>query len=289
MRGSSDKSTDLSIVTVVLNDKGGLSTTRESVRRQEGCTIEHIIVDGGSKDGSDDLAAYFESNEAGVTFLPGPDSGIYDGMNRGLARVRGDFVWFLNSGDFFVDPRACSKAVNALREGDAEWMFGAIVPVDFNGKVAGPSLLPAFSIRRLLLGDVHYNHQGLIMRTRFLREMGGFDASLSLAAEYDMYLRSARYHTPLLLREVLTAYRTGGRSTSMRDEVIKEMHLARCKYFGSTRCRSVLNAAITRYQFARLYLPFRNSAAVRLLRVMYLRRRFGLRTQSRRNNFANFA
>ena len=84
---------NVSVITVVRNDRGGLAQTIASVRSQSYSSVEFIVIDGGSNDGTvkvirsnDDIIDYWESES---------DDGIYDAMNKGLERATGEFVLFL--------------------------------------------------------------------------------------------------------------------------------------------------------------------------------------------------
>lgn len=86
----------LTIITVNLNDKAGLERTLRSVAAQTYQDFEHIIVDGLSKDGSQDL---FINNPAVDNWLSEKDKGVYDAMNKGISLAKGEYLLFLNSGD----------------------------------------------------------------------------------------------------------------------------------------------------------------------------------------------
>ena len=89
----------LTIATVVFNDASGLARTIESVRHQKKrCgNIEFIVADGGSEKPTLDVIE--SASDVIDNYLPGPDGGIYDGMNRLLAAGNGDSIIFINSGD----------------------------------------------------------------------------------------------------------------------------------------------------------------------------------------------
>jgi glycosyltransferase involved in cell wall biosynthesis len=88
-----------------------------SVREQDyGGEIEHIVIDGASDDGTQELLRHF----SGITVVSEPDSGIYDAMNKGLACASGLYVAFLNSDDHYCSPAAVADSVRAMREQDAE-------------------------------------------------------------------------------------------------------------------------------------------------------------------------
>ena len=92
----------LSIITVNLNDAVGLRKTLSSVLdRQTFMDIEYIVIDGGSKDGSVDVIKEYEDKIS--YWVSEPDRGIYNAMNKGIKRATGEYLLFLNSGDWLVD------------------------------------------------------------------------------------------------------------------------------------------------------------------------------------------
>ncbi len=115
------------IVTVTYNAAAVFMRTADSVLRQDYRNVEHIIVDGASADGTRELALdYKRRSDAGgngheVRIVSEPDKGLYDAMNKGLGMATGDYVCFMNAGDFFPDGGTlsliCAKArLDARRE-----------------------------------------------------------------------------------------------------------------------------------------------------------------------------
>jgi glycosyltransferase involved in cell wall biosynthesis len=91
----------LSIITVNLNNKAGLIDTAQSVVAQTWTDYEWIIIDGGSTDGSVEvIKEYADKTDKLVYWCSEPDGGVYLGMNKGIEKVRGEYCWFLNSGDY---------------------------------------------------------------------------------------------------------------------------------------------------------------------------------------------
>jgi putative colanic acid biosynthesis glycosyltransferase len=103
-----------------------LERTARSVTEQRDASIEWIVIDGGSTDGSlDVIDAYSESI---AYWQSEKDDGIYDAMNKGLARATGDFVLFLNSGDYFISDeslRIVAQAVSQLEQAPGMVLVGA--------------------------------------------------------------------------------------------------------------------------------------------------------------------
>lgn len=96
----------VSIVTVVFNGAATLERTLRSVREQDHPHIEHIVVDGGSTDGTVDLLKAHDNDLA--YWVSAPDKGIYDGMNKGLALCRGEWVGLINADDWY-EPGVVSR------------------------------------------------------------------------------------------------------------------------------------------------------------------------------------
>lgn len=88
----------VSVITVTFNNVQGLARTLNSLAALQHPPLEVVIVDGGSNDGTAELAAEF-SDRLPIRFESGPDAGIYDAMNKGRARARGRLVHYLNGGD----------------------------------------------------------------------------------------------------------------------------------------------------------------------------------------------
>ena len=105
----------LSIITVNYNNAEGLERTIKSVQEQTYPEIEHIIIDGGSKDGAVEIIKKYEKKIA--YWVSEPDNGIYNAMNKGVAQAHGDYCLFLNSGDILYNKDAveklCSQQINA--------------------------------------------------------------------------------------------------------------------------------------------------------------------------------
>ena len=92
----------LSIVTVNRDNAAGLTQTFDSVRAQTFRDFEHIVVDGGSTDGSLEV---IKARSDGLAFwVSEPDAGIYAAMNKGLRQAKGEYVYFLDSGDWLGAP-----------------------------------------------------------------------------------------------------------------------------------------------------------------------------------------
>jgi putative colanic acid biosynthesis glycosyltransferase len=118
---------DISIVTVVRNDRDGLRATEESIIRQTSRDYEWVVVDGGSRDGT--VEAIRSSRVERIGWVSEPDRGIYDAMNKGTRMSTGRYVVFLNAGDTFADESVIEKVVRSIsrttmNEGPAPIIMG---------------------------------------------------------------------------------------------------------------------------------------------------------------------
>ena len=105
----------ISIVTITFNAERCLQRTQDSVARQTYPYIEHLIVDGASKDGTVAIAwRYQKESRHEVVVSSEPDKGLYDAMNKGLQRATGDYVVFLNAGDALHAKDTIETVVNSL-------------------------------------------------------------------------------------------------------------------------------------------------------------------------------
>ena len=107
----------VSIITITYNAAQWLERTMQSVLAQSCKDYEYIIVDGGSRDGTIDIVKRLESLfEGRLSWKSEPDKVLYDAMNKGIARAKGDFLWFVNAGDEIYAPDTLAHVVMAATD-----------------------------------------------------------------------------------------------------------------------------------------------------------------------------
>ncbi|MDD4486999.1 MAG: glycosyltransferase family 2 protein, partial [Proteiniphilum sp.] len=107
----------LSVITVTWNAAATLERTIKSVREQSWPFIEHLIIDGGSKDGTLELIDNHAHER--LRWVSEPDKGLYDAMNKGVAMATGDYLCFLNAGDTFFTADSVEKMMSTFDEASA--------------------------------------------------------------------------------------------------------------------------------------------------------------------------
>jgi GT2 family glycosyltransferase len=208
----------ISVVTPSLNSAATLPQTLESVRSQGlGDALEHIVVDGGSEDGTVDVLR----GASGVKWVSEPDRGLSDALNKGVAMASGRYIGWLNADDYYL-PGALER-VRAELAGPAEpvWVTGPCLIVDAGGREIRR---PVTMYKRFFLR--HYDRRSLIVQNfiaapaTFVRrdtvlDAGGFDERFSYSMDYDLWLRLSRRAAPVVIDEPLSAFRMAGDSLSM--------------------------------------------------------------------------
>jgi len=126
-----------SIITVSFNSVATIETTLSSVAGQTHTDIEHIVIDGGSTDGTLEIIDRYRSGLAHV--IAGPDKGIYDAMNKGIAVASGDIIGILNADDFYADRDVITHITSAFEDESVDACYGDLEYVDsfLTGKVLG--------------------------------------------------------------------------------------------------------------------------------------------------------
>lgn len=202
----------ISVVTVCYNSRETIEACVSSVARQDYQDVEHIIVDGGSTDGTQKIIEKFNSPRISK-FFSEPDEGIYDAMNKGFSATSGDVVAFLNSDDYYYSSTVLSEVAGAFSVG-VNYVYGNVRIVDHSNKllrnwVTGKQCESTVRNRQI-------PHPALFIRRSDLARLDPpFDAKLRISADLKQQLllierEKLRGH---YLNQVITEMKDGGAST----------------------------------------------------------------------------
>jgi glycosyltransferase involved in cell wall biosynthesis len=202
----------ISVVTVVLNGAATIGDCLESVSAQSHA-VEHIVVDGGSTDGT--LALLKEYGRHRLEVLSEPGEGIYESMNRGIAAAAGDVVGTLNADDFYSHPDVTGRVADAFGNSEAGACYGDLDYVSRRdgGRVVRRWRSGSFSEAKAYRGWMP-PHPTFFLRRELYERYGAYNPSLGTAADYELMLRFLLKHrVPAgYIPEVLVKMRAGGAS-----------------------------------------------------------------------------
>ncbi|HUJ71167.1 MAG TPA: glycosyltransferase [Verrucomicrobiae bacterium] len=178
----------VSIVTPSFNQAKFLPATLRSVREQTYPGIEHIVVDGGSTDGS----AGILRAAPGIRWISERDSGQVDAINKGFAMAKGDVLAWLNSDDT-MRPDAVQIAVDALESTGADLVYGDVRIIDQDGTHERMFYGMPFDYHALLYGIDYIGQQSVFFRRTLLDKAGPLRTEFDNAFDYELWLRMARH------------------------------------------------------------------------------------------------
>ncbi|WP_432821217.1 glycosyltransferase family 2 protein [Trichloromonas sp.] len=201
----------VTIITVAFNAAATLDCAIRSVLSQDHQTLEYIIIDGGSTDGTVDvLRAYGDRLDY---FCSEPDCGISDAFNKGIALARGEVIGLLNADDWYM-PGAISSAIGALQENPAfDFVFGDLTMEGPGGRCRVEQKGDPAYLRQLSKGMPSVPHPTVFVRRNVFTSFGLFRTDLKTAMDYEWLVRISRQGVRgLYLPMVLAGMRLGGAS-----------------------------------------------------------------------------
>lgn len=240
------------IVTITYNAAPVFMRTAGSVLAQTYRNVEHIIVDGASKDGTADIALDYKRRSDGaqngheVRVVSEPDKGLYDAMNKGLRLATGDYVCFLNAGDFFPDASTLHLIYNNARLGGYEndkdglpaVLYGDTDLVDGEGRfVARRRLAPPERLTwRSFRSGMLVCHQAFYARADIARRTP-YDLRYRFSADVDWCIRvmkeAARMRLPLAnVHATVACYQREGQTTEHHRTSLRERFDVMRRHYG---------------------------------------------------------
>lgn len=214
----------LTVITVVKDDHEGFARSLTSLLTQDRCGVQWVVID--SSNDRQFVVQQVESSDIDGVVHWEPAQGIYAAMNAGLEIADGDFTYFLNAGDVFAAEDVLTRA-RGLLLGEI-WGFGPVRIVESDGRSV---VTPQWNYQRekshWFSRGLFPSHQGTFARTQSLRDLGGFDTTYAVAADYAMFLRLSRVQDPVLLPFVIADFHEGGTSTREWKRSFAEFHRAR--------------------------------------------------------------
>ncbi|GIX52329.1 glycosyltransferase family 2 protein [Sphaerotilus sulfidivorans] len=202
---------NISVVTAVYNRCDTVGEALDSVLSQTHPSVESVVVDGGSTDGTLAVLEAYRSR-VGV-LISEPDHGIYDALNKGIRLATGDVVGFLHADDLFADEQVLAEIARIFEDSAVDAVYGDLVYVDAAdvSKVIRLWRAGDFAPARLREGWMP-PHPTLYVRRSVYERLGGFDTRYRIAADYDSVVRffGAGGVRAVYLPRLLIRMRVGG-------------------------------------------------------------------------------
>jgi glycosyltransferase involved in cell wall biosynthesis len=204
----------ISVITVCYNAENTVESALKSVCAQDYPHIEHIVIDGASNDGT--LAIVERYKDRIATLISEKDKGIYDAMNKGIARATGDVIGFLNADDVYANPQVISKVAQLMH---AQQLDALYADVEYFKAENPDHAVRRYSSKYFSPDRIPYGwmpaHPTLFLRRPIYEKFGSFKTDYRISSDYEFIARIF-YRTNLrthYLPEVLVRMRMGGIST----------------------------------------------------------------------------
>lgn len=242
--------TKFTVITITYNAEKVLERTLQSVLTQTYEDVEHLIIDGASKDKTLALAEAYKkaSDDSGqghkVIIKSEPDEGIYDAMNKGLTQVSGDYIVFMNAGDFFPQDDTLEEIahrchLNELPSAELPAvLYGNTDIVDGEGRYLHPRRLqpPAKLTWRSFRHGMLVCHQAFYARTDIAKNIQ-YDMQYRYSADVDWCIRvmkeADRLGLPLYnINKVVANYTEEGATTLHHHESLRERYRVMVQHYG---------------------------------------------------------
>lgn len=180
----------ITIITVALNEIKTIQKTLSSVAKQSYADIEHIIVDGGSSDGTFELAAeYAKTVKYPVKLIKQTYNGhIYGALNEGIIHASGDIIATLHANDFYTSEDEISKVVDAFTQSGASMIYGNVYFVNSKGKRSRTYSAKKFK-KELLLNGFMPPHPACFIKKELFEKYGLYANEYIIAGDFELLIR----------------------------------------------------------------------------------------------------
>ncbi|HME42743.1 MAG TPA: glycosyltransferase family 2 protein [Syntrophorhabdales bacterium] len=190
----------IKIVTPSFNQAQFLEETIQSVMRQDYPRIEHIVIDGGSIDGSVDIIKKYENHIA--YWVSERDAGQSSAINKGFLKATGDIFGWLNSDDLLAPSATKIASYYLMRYPDIGVVYGDRLYIDAKGNVTGINQCPSYK-QGMFKKNFTLPQETVFFRKEVFEKVGGLDESLHFAMDFDLWCKLSKVtrmrHIPLFI------------------------------------------------------------------------------------------
>jgi len=212
----------ISIITITFNSENSILQTLQSVKNQSFNNYEYLLIDGGSKDATLNIAN--KQNHISK-LISEPDKGIYDALNKGIKNSTGEIIGFLNSDDTFYDENSLQHIVDAFDK-NTDCVFGDIIYTDLKENIKRVWKGSAFKKGAFKKGWMPA-HPTFYCRRSVYEKLGLYDDSFKIAGDFELMLRFLEKHNikSKYIPKTLVNMKVGGASNNglkSKLDILKE-------------------------------------------------------------------
>jgi glycosyltransferase len=215
----------VSIITATYNSATTITACIDSVLNQSYADIEYIIMDGGSEDDTIKMITEAAQLNPNIILKSEPDNGIYDALNKGIARATGNIIGFVHSDDFLADTDVISHIVETFGAENADGVYGDLhyVAFDNTNKIVRNWVSKPYK-KKLLKKGWMPAHPTLFLKKEIYDTYGLFSMSYKIAADYDFILRVFQQKNLkfFYLKKTIIKMRVGGVSNKSFKNIIQK-------------------------------------------------------------------
>lgn len=209
-------SAKISIITPSFNQCSFIEQTIRSVLEQNYPDTEHIVIDGGSTDGTVEVLKKFPH----LVWVSEKDKGQADALRKGFELATGDIVGWVNSDDYY-EQQVFGRVAEIFEDPETMWLVGNLSFVFDDGRIVADRS-PEITRQRLLQNPDIIRQQSTFFRKEFLLRAGGWNPEFHLVMDYDLWLRLASLTAPIRLDANLAYFRMHSEQKTSLDNYLEQ-------------------------------------------------------------------
>jgi glycosyltransferase involved in cell wall biosynthesis len=207
----------ITIITPSYNQAAYIEQTIQSVLRQDYARVEHIVMDGGSTDGTVDILKRYPH----LIWRSEKDRGQADALNKGLALAKGDIIGWINSDDYYQED-IFSSVVEHFQTTGASWLVGRQADVFENGTLVVFKDSPKITFDALVRNPDIVRQQATFFKRDAIDVAGGWNVACYMVMDFDLWARLARISPPVMIEEDWAYFRNHGAQKSSLANVLRQ-------------------------------------------------------------------
>ena len=209
----------ISIVIPTYNCGKTIKQCLDSILKQSFLNYEVLIMDGFSSDDTSQICKGYVSNS--IHFYQEKDTGIYDAMNKGISKARGEWIYFLGGDDVFYSDTVLQTFASATKKYPFNMFYGNVLVSGDTAWAKDQQVYDGyFSLNKLLTKNIC--HQAILYKKLLFNEIGNFNTKYVVCADFDLNLRIVSKYNVKYLDFTAVIFKNGGASSTINDAVFMD-------------------------------------------------------------------